>query len=104
MKINPPPKLKIKVLYVEDDLVIRENIAALLNRRIESLEIASDGEEGFAKFKKFHPDLLITDIKMPKMDGITLSRNIFELDPDTNIIIMSAFSDTEYMLEAINLG
>ncbi len=64
---------------------------------------AENGEEGLALYKKYHPDIILTDIQMPKMDGITLSKKIRKLDQTTKIIISTAFSDKDYLMEAIEL-
>ncbi|KAB7886094.1 response regulator [Poseidonibacter ostreae] len=91
------------ILYVEDDEGVRTINSRFLNRMFKKLYEAKDGEEGLALYKKYHPDIILTDIRMPKMDGITLSKNIRKTDKDTKIIISTAFSDKDYLLEAIEL-
>lgn len=91
------------ILYVEDDEGVRTINSRFLNRMFKKLYEAKDGEEGLAFYKKYHPDIILTDIRMPKMDGITLSKNIRKTDKDTKIIISTAFSDKDYLLEAIEL-
>lgn len=65
---------------------------------------AKDGEEGYELYKKYKPDIILTDIKMPKLDGISLAKKIRKEDPKTKIIISTAFSDKEYLIEAIELN
>jgi len=91
------------ILYIEDDEGVRTINSRFLNRMFKKLYEAKDGEEGLALYKKYHPDIILTDIQMPKMDGITLSKKIRRTDQDTKIIISTAFSDKDYLLEAIEL-
>jgi two-component system cell cycle response regulator len=65
-----PNLSKISVLYVEDNENIRNIFSNILKRFINKLHIANNGEEGLKKFKELKPDLIITDIQMPKMNGI----------------------------------
>jgi len=95
---------KYTILYVEDDEGVRTINSRFLNRMFNELFVANDGEEGYTLYKKYHPDIILTDINMPKMDGITLSKKIRENDPTTKIIISSAFSDKNYLLDAIELN
>lgn len=95
---------EILVLYVEDDLSIQEEILYFLKKKFKNIKVASNGEEGLKLFEEFNPDIVITDIKMPKMSGIELSRNIREKNKDTIIIISSAHSETNLLDEAIEFG
>jgi YesN/AraC family two-component response regulator len=101
---NLTEKLDLSLLYVEDDEDIRESIISLLERRIAKVYSARDGLEGLKLFEQVHPDIIVTDIKMPEMDGLKMSQKIKEISPDTQIIIMSAFSDLDYLIQAINSG
>ncbi|MDQ1341211.1 MAG: hypothetical protein QG567_2369 [Campylobacterota bacterium] len=94
----------IKILYVEDDLSVRSALSAIIKRRVETLITAEDGEDGYKKYLEHLPDIIITDIKMPIMDGIEMSKKIREHSKNIPIIITTAFSDTEFLLEAINTG
>ena len=95
---------KVKVLYVEDDDSIRSFVERGIKRRVKELQVAVNGEEGFLKYEKFKPDIILTDIRMPKMDGIKMAKKIKAIDQDIPIIIMSAHSETDYLLESIELG
>lgn len=92
------------VLYVEDNKALRENAAKLLHKFFDNVDTASDGKEGLKKFKKLHYPIVISDIKMPIMDGMVLASYIKKIQPDTKMIIMSAFDEKEYLLEAIKLN
>jgi len=91
------------ILYIEDDEGVRTINSRFLNRMFHKLYEAKDGEEGFSLYQKFKPDIILTDIQMPKMDGITLSKKIREIDKTTKIIISTAFSDKNYLIEAVEL-
>jgi len=91
------------ILYIEDDEGVRTINSRFLNRMFHKLYEAKDGEEGFSLYQKYKPDIILTDIQMPKMDGITLSKKIREIDKTTKIIISTAFSDKNYLIEAVEL-
>lgn len=97
-------KLDIKVLYVEDEIAIREAVSELLAHRVSNLFTATNGSEGLEIFLRERPEIVISDIRMPQMTGIDMCRHIKEAAPATKIIITSAHSDTNYFLEAIKIG
>jgi len=92
------------LLYIEDNEQVRIEMQELLEDRCSKLYVAKNGEEGLELFKEFTPDIVLTDIAMPKMNGIEMSKKILEIDKSTPIIITSAFSDSKYLLEAISIG
>lgn len=92
------------VLYVEDNDSLRENAAKLLSKIFETVYAAEDGVKGLEDYKAFHPDIVITDIKMPNMSGLELAAHIREISLDTKILIMSAFDDKENLHKAIDIG
>ncbi|QSZ40998.1 EAL domain-containing protein [Sulfurimonas aquatica] len=101
---NNIDKLKnYKILYVEDNLEIAEEIAFFLNKKAGELYSAYNGEEGVALFNEKRPDIVITDIQMPKMNGIEMIREIRKIDSNVPIIITTAFNESKYLLEAIDL-
>ena len=95
---------KLKILLVEDE----EKLSSLLNNAIGdnfySFYIASDGKEGMDKFLKLSPDIVITDIMMPDMTGLEMAKEIRKADSKVPVIILSAFSETQNFLEAIEIG
>ena len=92
------------ILYVEDNKALRLNVERLLHKFFDNVFVAEDGNVGLEMFKKHHYHLVITDIKMPNMDGIEFTKNIKKIQPDTKVIVMSAFDDKEYLLIGIELG
>ncbi len=67
---------KLKVLYVEDDLIHREELADYLSRRVGRLYLAENGDQGYEKFQSLQPDLVITDLRMPKLSGVDLAKRL----------------------------
>ncbi len=100
-------KRMIKVFLVEDEIVIREGIKKNINWQQEGFEFvgeASDGELAYPLISNTKPDILITDIKMPFMDGLELSRLVKKELPDIKILVLSGYNEFEYAKEAIGIG
>jgi len=93
----------VTVLYVEDEDGVRKGFLRTLNRYAKEVYEASNGQEGLELYKIHRPDIVVTDIKMPKMNGIEMSKAIKEIDPNQKIIITTAHSESSYLLEAITL-
>lgn len=91
------------ILYIEDDDGVRVVNLRILKRMFKDVFEASDGLEGYNLYLKEKPDIILTDIKMPKMDGIELAKKIREKDEKVKIIISTAFSDEKYLLDAVEL-
>lgn len=105
---NTPPDesfLKtLSVLYVEDEELVRQEVARFLRRRFARVDEAANGEDGFSLFMNNSYDIIITDIKMPVMDGLTMAQKIRQEHDGMPIVIVTAFTDTDYFLKAIELG
>jgi len=97
-------KHQISVLFVEDNESIRNLYIKWLEKRVMKVYHASNGQEGMELFVEHQPDLLISDISMPIVNGLDMIRKIKQANPGLYVIIMSAYSFKEYFLEAINLG
>ena len=97
----------LKVFLAEDEFIIREGIKNNIDWQAHGYEFcgeASDGELAFPLIQKTRPDILITDIKMPFVDGLALSRLIKKELPETEIIILSGYEEFDYAKEAIQIG
>ena len=95
---------QIRILYVEDDKDIRTVLSRGIGRKVKEIEVASDGEDGLKKYITFKPDIIITDIKMPNMDGLKMCSEIRKLDKEIPIIVTSAHGESDILLEAIDVG
>jgi len=106
MDIKKDVFLDSTILYVEDDLEIIRSVSGVIDKIFKKVHLAYDGKEGLETFIKYQDqiDAVVTDIYMPNMTGIEMLENIKEIDYDIPIIIVSAFTDTEYLISAINSG
>ncbi len=95
---------QIKVLVVDDDAGIRDMTNKILVKEDFEVIEAIDGLDGLDKFSKNRPDLLILDCMMPKMDGLELLKKIKEIEPDSTVIIFTAYATMEKAIEAMRYG
>jgi len=97
---------EITVLYCEDEDSLREVTNGILKSFTKKQYIAEDGAIGLEYFKKYKDDidLIITDVSMPNMTGLEMAKEIKDINPNVPIIVATAFSNSEYLLEAIELG
>ncbi len=92
------------IVYVEDDVLVQKYITEFLNRYCKYVYTCSDGVEGLALYEKVHPDILLLDINLPKMNGIDVAEVVRKSDKKTRIVISTAYTDKEFMLKAIELN
>ncbi len=95
---------KLSLLYVEDDENTREELQYFLQYKVKNLYTAKNGQEGLELFEKHQPDLIVTDIQMPIMTGIKMVKSIKEINPNIPIVIITAYNDSENLLDAIKLN
>lgn len=91
------------ILIVEDEKKLNQFLSEYMGIYFDSIYSAFDGEEGFKLYKKHKPDVIFTDINMPKIDGLELAKKIREYDSNTIIVIISAHTDKEKLFKAIEL-
>jgi len=100
----------LSVLLVEDFEPLRQQMLEILEDLFKTVLVASDGKEALSLYQhacennSMAIDLVISDIQMPNMDGVVLTQKIRELNPEQAIIILSAHTDSKYLIELINMG
>ncbi|KJR40531.1 two component, sigma54 specific, transcriptional regulator, Fis family [Candidatus Magnetoovum chiemensis] len=93
---------ELDALYVEDDNSLRDEMSDLLSDFFKHLDIAANGSEGYEKYRMHRYDLVISDIRMPIMDGIEMVKKIKKINSKQAVIIYSAYDDSKYLMELIN--
>ena len=94
---------KITILLVEDNLELRKKFRNILNTYVEEVYETSNGEDAIEIFTKFNPTILITDFKMPVMDGLELVTFIRRVNKDMPIVVISAYTDTDALVNFASL-
>lgn len=94
----------IRILLVEDDYTTKALLCPILKSRGFQVLLADNGLEGLELFRKHQPDIVLTDLMMPYMNGLEMARNIRGESPDAQIIVITAYSNTNFLLEAIDIG
>ncbi len=95
---------KQTVLFAEDDIIARTQIAEILSMLVRHVYVAEDGEEALKMYEEYAPDMLVTDIKMPKRDGISLIRQIRKDDYNIPVILMTSYTEQNLLISAANLS
>ena len=96
----------MRILIVEDEIKIRRGLASLISKHTEHIVVgeAKNGLEGFEMAERFQPDLVITDVRMPVMDGLEMIRRMREKKMPQLFLILSGYSEFEYARKAIKYG
>lgn len=100
----------ISILFVEDDADIRNEMKELLEEIFLDVNIAVDGKDGLEKYLEYfkknntYYDLVLSDIKMPNMNGIELINAIYEQNSKQTVLVLSAHNESEYLMKLINIG
>jgi CheY-like chemotaxis protein len=94
----------LTLLYVEDDTDTCEQLGRFLQQRVETLITAASGAAGLAAYHTHRPAIVITDIQMPEMDGLTMALEIRKLNSTVPVIVTTAFEQTNYLLRSIEIG
>lgn len=93
----------IKVLYVEDDDVVRQEIGEFLKRYVGRVIALPCAEDALKIYKKVLPDILLLDVNLPGMNGLSLAKKIREENRDVRIVISTAYTDKDFLLQAVEL-
>ncbi len=94
----------LSILHVEDDESVRESLVRFLQRRFHRVYSGVNGQDGLDLFLKHTPDIVVTDIQMPVMDGLKMAEEIRKYSPYQPIVITTAYSEIPYMSRAESLG
>ena len=100
-------EVMIKTLIIDDNKIIREYFQTMIDweaRGFSLCAVANNGIMGWQEFSRHRPDVVITDVQMPGMSGLELSRKIREVSPDTLIIFISSYDNFNYVKDALELG
>ena len=95
---------KPRILVVDDEPVVRESLHAWFSTDEFPIEMADSGPEAIRKLQESSWDILLTDVKMPGMDGLELQKKAKEIDPDITVIIMTAYASVDSAMQAIKEG
>lgn len=93
----------LTLLYVEDDLEALEDVVYLLKRYFSNIYTATNGEEALELFSAYSPDIVLLDINIPKINGLQVASKIKEINDEIPILFLTAHSETEKLLKAIDL-
>jgi DNA-binding NarL/FixJ family response regulator len=96
----------IRVLVVDDQAMVRAGLRLILDGQadIEVVGEAADGEEAQVAVRRDHPDLVLMDIRMPRLDGIAATRKLIEHDPAVRVLVVTTFDADQYVFEALRAG
>lgn len=94
----------VTVLFVEDDADIREYLGSVLKRRVNALYTAANGKEGLERFAEHKPDIVVTDINMPVMNGLEMAENIKQMDEQVPVIVITAYNEQDFFMRSIEIG
>ncbi len=92
------------ILFVDDDIDTREAIVGILSIYFKKVYIASQGQEGLEYYKEYNPDIVLSDIQMPILNGIEMCKEIKNINPKQEIVLFTAFNEPEYLKQAVNFG
>ncbi len=93
----------LTLLYVEDDEEVRRNAVEYLSRLCKEVYEAENGKDAIRVWREQKPDIIIADISMPRLNGLDMAQYIRTHDPDVQIIIATAYTDTDYLMQAVEL-
>jgi len=95
---------RTKILLVDDEQLVREELGALLEDEGYEVITGSDGEEGLDLFRRVHPDLVITDVRMPRRDGLSVAMTIRQENPAVPVTVITGHGSESMAIEALRAG
>jgi YesN/AraC family two-component response regulator len=106
MNTHISPQKRLSLLYVEDDPVTRGIMEKIIRHKLPGIDllVAENGRTGLELYRQHEPEITVTDVNMPVMTGIEMATQIKVVNPRAIIIIISAYSNTEYLLNSIEIG
>jgi DNA-binding NarL/FixJ family response regulator len=98
--------MSIRVLLVDDQALFREGLHTLLSvyPELEIVGEAANGQEALQQAESLHPDVVLMDLRMPVLDGVTATRRLKEIRPSCRVIILTTFDDDEYVFDGLRAG
>ena len=102
--MNPSPSFPVSILCVDDEPANLDILSRHLSGRVTSITVAVDGMEGYAMFLDQRPDIVLTDLMMPGLDGLEMSRMIRAVEPGVQIILLTSCNSVDFLTEAIDTG
>lgn len=94
----------LSIMYVEDDNLTRHSVQKILQKYYQEVFVAKDGEEGLLKYQSLRPNIVLTDLNMPKMDGLEMVAAIKQLNPNQVIALLTAHNEPSYQRQSSELG
>lgn len=96
----------MNIIIIDDDFLVTTALKTILeaSQKVTVLAMGENGEDAIRLYRKHHPDILLTDIQMQGMDGLAATRAILAEDPDAKILLLTTFSDDEYIVQALKYG
>ena len=97
---------RVRVLLVDDDDLMRAGLKSVLSsdETIEVVGEAGDGRAALDEIRKLRPDLVLMDIRMPELDGISATREVFAVEPSVKVVVLTTFEEDDYIFEALSAG
>ncbi len=98
--------INMRILLIDDDVFVTNSLKIILTEdpQIEVCGIGHDGTEAIALYEKLHPDILLMDIRMTTLSGLDASKQILSVHPDARILLLTTFSDDDYIVKALKIG
>ena len=94
----------LNLLIVEDEITLNEELSNILSNFFKEVKSAHNGLEALEEYKVYKPDIILTDISMPKMDGIKMSEEIKNINREQHIVVLSAHNDIKLLIKLIDIG